>query len=71
MVLLGDEAQGDARFGLFGDSATSRKIGERFGPNVPQAQKLFWRQLIELLGDVGHVQSHFGPFGDSVSFDTR
>jgi hypothetical protein len=23
--------------------------------------------LMELLGDVGHVESHFGPFGDSVS----
>jgi hypothetical protein len=25
-------------------------------------------QLMELLGDVGHVESHFDPFGDSVSF---
>ena len=24
-------------------------------------------QPMELLGDVGHVESHFGPFGDSVS----
>jgi hypothetical protein len=23
--------------------------------------------LMELLGDVGHVESHFGLFGDSVS----
>jgi hypothetical protein len=23
---------------------------------------------MELLGDVGHVESSFGPFGDSVSF---
>jgi hypothetical protein len=22
---------------------------------------------MELLGDVGHVESHFGPLGDSVS----
>ena len=22
---------------------------------------------MELQGDVGHVESHFGPFGDSVS----
>jgi hypothetical protein len=21
---------------------------------------------MEILGDVGHVESHFGPFGDSV-----
>jgi hypothetical protein len=26
---------------------------------------------MELLGDVGHVKSHFGPFGDSVSVDAR
>jgi hypothetical protein len=23
---------------------------------------------MELQGDVGHVESHFDPFGDSVSF---
>jgi hypothetical protein len=26
---------------------------------------------MELLGDVGHVESHFGPFGDSVSVSAR
>jgi hypothetical protein len=26
---------------------------------------------MELLGDVGHVESHFGPFGDSVSVGAR
>jgi hypothetical protein len=26
---------------------------------------------IELLGDVGHVEFRFGPFGDSVSVSTR
>jgi hypothetical protein len=26
---------------------------------------------IELPGDVGHVESHFGPFGDSVSVSAR
>jgi hypothetical protein len=26
---------------------------------------------MELLGDVGHVESHFGPFGDSVSVGGR
>jgi hypothetical protein len=30
-------------------------------PNVPLAQKLFWTHPMELLGDVGHVESHFGP----------
>jgi hypothetical protein len=27
--------------------------------------------LMELLGVVGHVESHFGPFGYSISVDTR
>ena len=26
----------------------------------------FWTHLIELLGDVGHVESRFGPFRDGV-----
>jgi hypothetical protein len=26
---------------------------------------------MELLGDVGHVESHFGPSGDSVSVSAR
>ena len=28
--------------------------------------EIFWTHLMELLGDVGHVQPHFGLFGDSV-----
>jgi hypothetical protein len=35
--------------------------------NVPQALKSFWMHLMTLLGDVGHVESRFGPFADSVS----
>jgi hypothetical protein len=31
----------------------------------------FWMHPTKLLGDVGHVESHFGPFGDSVSFGAR
>jgi hypothetical protein len=26
---------------------------------------------MELVGDVGHVESRFGPFGNSVSIGTR
>jgi hypothetical protein len=26
---------------------------------------------MKLLGDVGHVESHFGPFGDSANLDAR
>ena len=36
MVLLGDEAQLEARFGPFGDCANlERKLGAWFTPNVP------------------------------------
>ena len=30
------------------------------------AWKSFWTHPTELLGDMGHVESYFGPFGDSV-----
>jgi hypothetical protein len=26
---------------------------------------------MEFLGDVGHVESHFGPFGDNVNVGAR
>jgi hypothetical protein len=31
-----------------------------------QAQKSFWMHPMILQGDVGHVESCFGPFGDNV-----
>ena len=31
--------------------------------------EIFWTHLMKLLGDVGHVKSHFGLFGDSVGVD--
>jgi hypothetical protein len=68
MVLLGDEAQVDARFGPFGDSTNlDTRFMHGFALNKPQAQKSFRTHPIEQLGDVGHVESHFGPFRDSVS----
>jgi hypothetical protein len=33
--------------------------------------KSFWTQMMELLGDVGHVESRFGLFGDGVSVSAR
>jgi hypothetical protein len=42
-----------------------------FALNIPQAQKSFWTLPIEHLDDVGHVESHFGPFRDSVSIGAR
>ena len=72
MVLRGDEAQLEARFGPFGDSAnldarlahglrrTYHKLGNHFGPTR-------WK----LLADMGRVESSFSPFGDGVSVDVR
>jgi hypothetical protein len=34
-----------------------------------KAQKSFWKHLMELLGHVAHVESRFGPFGDSITID--
>jgi hypothetical protein len=56
MIHLGDEAQVEARFSLFGDSAT---LDTR------------WTHLMELSGDMGHVESRFVLFGDSVSVSAR
>ena len=42
-----------------------------FEPKVPHTQKSVWTHPIELLGDVDHVESHFGLFGDSVSVGAR
>ena len=39
--------------------------------DVPLDQKSFWTHPMELLGDVGHVESHFIPFGDNVSVGAR
>jgi hypothetical protein len=36
-----------------------------------QARKTLWTHLIEHLGDLGHVESHFGPFGESLSIGAR
>ena len=40
-------------------------------PGVPDTQKLVWTHLMELLADVGHVESSFGPFEDGVSVSAR
>ena len=39
-------------------------IERTIGSNI-----VFWTHPMELLGDVGHVKSHFGLFGDSVGID--
>jgi hypothetical protein len=39
--------------------------------NVLSAWKMFLTQPMELLGDVGHLESCFSPFGDGVSVGAR
>ena len=65
MELLVDEAQVEARFGCFGDSAN---FDARW---VHGLQRMYcWiesRFLMELLGDKAQEEARFGPFGNSVS----
>ena len=71
MVLLGDEAQVDACFSLFGDSANLDARYVQALCKLTIGSKKFWMQPMELLGDMGHVESRFGLFGDSVSVSAR
>jgi hypothetical protein len=67
MVLLGDEAHVEARLSLFGDSANltqarcavfaKHTIGSKVILDVPDRTPRL----------VGHVESSFGLFGNSVS----
>jgi hypothetical protein len=62
----------DARLGPFEDSANlNARLVHGFALKIPQAQKSFWTHPIEHQGDVGHVESHFGLFRDSVSISVR
>jgi hypothetical protein len=33
--------------------------------------EIIWIHPMDLLGDIGHVESHFNPFGDSVRVSAR
>ena len=58
MVLLGDEAQVEARFGPFGNSANlDARLVHGLGRMYHRLGKSFWTHPMELLGDVGHVKS--------------
>jgi hypothetical protein len=72
MVLLGDEAQVDACFSSFGDSAN---LDARWLHCLHRTYHMFrnrrWTHPMDLLGDVGHVECRFSLFGDSVSLSAR
>ena len=71
MVPLGDKAQVEAHFGLSDMVLTLTQDRSRLASNIPLDQKSFWTDPMELLCDVGHVESHFIAFGDSVSVGVR
>jgi hypothetical protein len=72
MLLLGDEAQVEARFSPFRDSANIvARLVHDLHRTYHRLRKSFWMHPIELLGDMGHVESHFGPFGGIVSVSAR
>jgi hypothetical protein len=72
MVLLGDEAQVDACFGSFVDSAN---LDARYVHGLHRTyhtpRNHCWMHLMDPLGDVGHVECRFSSFGDSVSLSAR
>jgi hypothetical protein len=72
LVLLGDEAQMEARFDSFGDCANldSRYV-HGLRRTYRKIENHFWTHPMDLLGDMGHVESCFSPFGDSVSLGAR
>jgi hypothetical protein len=46
-------------------------VGAWFAPNVPWEQKSFWLHPMDILGDVGQMEAHFGLFEDSVNLHIR
>jgi hypothetical protein len=71
MVFLGDEAQLEARFSLFRDSANLDAKSVHGLRQTYHRLRNYFAHPIELLGDVGHVDCHFGLFGGSASVGTR
>jgi hypothetical protein len=59
-------------FGPFGDSVSvGARLMHCLGQMYHRLRKSFWTHMMELLGDMGHVESHFSPFGDIVSVSAR
>jgi hypothetical protein len=72
MVLLGYEAQVDACFGSFVDSAN---LDARYVHGLHRTYHMLrnrcWTHPMDPLGDVGLMECCFSPFGDSVSLSAR
>ena len=71
MVLLGNEAQLEARFSPLQKSVILMKDRCTICTERAMASEIVWTHPMELLGDVGQVEARFGPFGDSAILDAR
>jgi hypothetical protein len=71
MVLLGDEAQLEARFGSFRDSANLDARSVHSLRQMYHRLRNYFAHRIELLCDMGHVECHFGLFGGGASVGAR
>jgi hypothetical protein len=70
MVLLGDEAQVEARSVHLEIVLIRTQDSAQFAPSQPWAWKSFLTHLMEPLGDMGHLESRL-LFGDSISVSAR
>jgi hypothetical protein len=71
MKLLGDEAQAEARFGPFRDSANLMEDRRMVCAECTIGSEFVWMHPMELLGDVGHGESCFDLFRDGVCVGAR
>jgi hypothetical protein len=71
MVLLGDEPQLEACFGTIGDSANLDARRCMFCVEHITGSKIILDAPNGTPNDVGHLESRFGLFRDSVSFGAR
>ena len=61
MVPLGVDAQVEAHFGPFGESVNLDQDGCTVCVEQIIGSEIIFRYLMELLGDVGHVEPHLFP----------
>ena len=72
MVLLGEEARMEAHFWRLEMMIILTRDGCTVGTErTIGSKKSFWTHSMELLGDVGRVESCFGLFGGGTSISAR
>ena len=71
MVPLGDEAQVEARFSLLDILLILTQDRSTVCVERTIVRKSFWTHPMELVGDLGHVESRLFPLGDSVGVSAR